>query len=108
MTKEMTEEMTDNRPNQKYPFTVSLTRIADGKTVEIKDEWGYSGYIRGDDWETDCVHIWVDGNNSDDCSRASNFAHAAGEPEPEDQPCGDLLFKLNWIRNDETGRVVYE
>jgi hypothetical protein len=95
------------RPNEKFPFTVSITRIADGKTVEIKEEWGYPGYIRDEDWETDPVFLWEEGNSSCDCNRASDFAKASGEPEVETE-CGEVAYRLNWIRNDETGRLIFK
>jgi hypothetical protein len=84
-----------------------MTRLADGLTREWADDWGFPGYVREEGWEFDPVFIWSDGNFSCDCNRALFFARAVDEPDP-DLECGQSQYRVNWIRNDETGNIIYE
>lgn len=100
----MPKESQAELPSERFLYTVSLTRLSDGKTVEIQEEWGFPGYVRRDDWESDFVFIWEEGNFSCDCNREDFFCKASGEPEVE-RNCGNGVYRVNWLRNDETGKV---
>lgn len=97
----------DERPNEGYPITVAITRMSDGKTVEYHSEWGYPGYVRERDWEFDCVNIYTDGNFSCDCNLGMFFDEELGLPDVA-HDCSDDKYKVEWIRNDETKRMVYQ
>jgi hypothetical protein len=95
-----------------FKYTVSLTHVATGETVEFTEDYGtWDNYKRGDDWETDPVFGWADGNFSCNCNRHLFFWRAKGiEPEDdEDTGCLDYPdYRVNWIRNEETGNIIYE
>ena len=113
--------MSDN-PNG-FKYTVSLSRVEDGWTVVFQEEYGWDNYVRDEDWEFDPVFIWTEGNFSCNCNRFLFFHRALGKSEEEidaidpDKGNEDGLyiggcdvypeFRLNWIRNDETQRVIY-
>jgi hypothetical protein len=50
--------------------------------------------------------IWDDGNYACDCNRATFFAEAVGEPDP-DRECGDGAFAVR-LRNKVNNRIFYD
>jgi hypothetical protein len=99
--------------SQGFKFSVSLTHVNSGETVEFEETWDYPGYVRDDDWEHDPVFLWSDGNYSCNCNRDlffhwnkgdKNYRHSDGSKD-----CGHFdNYRVNWIRNLETGNIVYE
>ena len=101
-----------------FKYTVSLTRVSDGDTIAFQDEWGWATYVRKEWWESDPVFIWTEGNYSCNCNRFLFYWRAKGKTEEEiddlDPNKGENGycsayedFQLNWIRNDETGNIIY-
>jgi hypothetical protein len=66
-------------------FKVIITRIADGKSVEITDN---------DSWDEGSEFRWNEGNQACDCNRRLDFARAFKEPEPDINPCGEGAFTV--------------
>lgn len=93
---------------QSFDYQVSITYVPTGDTIVFKDTWGYPSYVREEGWEYDPVFIWEEGNYSCDCNR-DLFFHRAINPEHDNDEleCGDKLYRVNWIKNLETGRVIY-
>lgn len=95
--------------NQAFQYRISLTQIETSKTVEFDDKWGYPDYVRGEDWEYDPVFIWTDGNYSCDCNRHIFFyKDGLKTNDYEDVECGDKLYKVNFIKNLETGKIIFD
>jgi hypothetical protein len=95
--------------SQEFKYRVNLTHIPSNQTVEFDDTWGYPDYIRGEDWETDPVFIWTDGNYGCDCNRHIFFnKDGLNNINYEDVECGEKLYRLNWIKNLETGKVIFK
>lgn len=101
-----------------FKYTVSLTRVSDNSTVVFQENWGYDRYVRDEGWEYDPVFIWTEGNYSCNCNRFLFYWRALGKTEDEidaidpnageNGDCGKYeKFHLNWIRNDETGNVIF-
>ena len=85
--------------NWRLPVTVSLTRTADGKTVEYKDELYQTK-------DYDGTFIWSTGNFACDCNRYLFFQREINESEDDDFPCSEGKYRVNWIK-DESGKVWY-
>lgn len=98
--------------SQGFPYSVSLTHVPSGETVEFTETWDYPNYTRGEDWETDPVFLWADGNYSCNCNRDVVFQQAKGVENydhGDDKGCVEFdEYRVNWIRNNETGRIIYE
>ena len=91
-----------------FDYTVALRHVPTGEVRIVKDRFDFSGYTRDEDWEHDADYIWLNGNYSCDCNR-HNFFNRIGNPEfDEEIPCGDVLYAVDWIRNEESGRLTYE
>ena len=99
----------DRTKNEGFKCLIKMTHVESGKSVEFEFDWGYPGYVRDEDWETDPVYIWSDGNYSCDCNR-HNFFNRDGlhNENYEDVQCGDGMYRVNWIKNLETGKIIYE
>lgn len=93
--------------SESFKYRVSITQVATGKIVEFDDVWGYPGYKRGENWENDPVFIWWEGNYSCDCNRDLFFNRISNPAYDTDMPCGESAYKLNWIKNLETNRIIY-
>jgi hypothetical protein len=65
---------------------VVIQRVSDGTTRQYAVE-------DTDDLET-FEYLWTDGNYGCACQLAQFFAHAAGEPDPEVQPCGVMAYRV--------------
>lgn len=95
-----------------FEYQVSLTHVKSGDTVVFKDIWDYPSYVRDEGWEFDPVFLWSDGNYSCNCNRDLFFNRATNpEYNHEDDDarnCDDFdEYRVNWIKNLETGRVIY-
>ena len=96
-----------------FEYTVNMTRVSDGKTVEFTETHeGYPDYKREEGWECGPVFIWAAGNFSCDCNRYLFFERALSTSEEEIEArdpirCGYSDYVVNWIRNDETGTIIY-
>lgn len=74
----------------------------------IDNETGERAIIRDDSDLDDgvFVYLWSDGGNySCDCNRASLFARARGEEEPDDTPCGDDRFCIPYAIDEHGVRL---
>lgn len=92
------------------PFvTVRIRRRPDGEERDYKfesvHEWGapIGDHIQ-DNADVD-RWMWSEGNYACDCNRASFFADAGGEPDPDVQ-CGDDNYIVVWIKTPD-GKIVY-
>lgn len=79
-----------------FDVEVAIRRIADGEVRvarmrEVRDTLEFG---------------WSDGNYGCDCNRALFFARANGEDEP-DIECGETAYAVDWIKDAETGEIVY-
>jgi hypothetical protein len=87
------------------PIEVAIRRNSDGE-VRV---YQYRG-TRDDDGKFNDF-IWCDGNFACDCNRYGFFERASGrEPddeESENAPCGDTAYSIDYIKDLETGEVVY-
>jgi hypothetical protein len=112
MTKNLTPNDSTGKRPESFNYTVNMTHVASGETVEFTEAYGtWENYHRGDDWETDPVFIWSDGNFSCNCNRDLFFWRAKGIEPEDDEECGCLdyeNYRVNWMRNDETGNIIYE
>jgi hypothetical protein len=68
-------------------YTVVITHVQSGETRRCveRSEWHQEPNLN----ENGSFFWWTEGNASCDCSLASYFADAGGEPRPHDVPCGD-------------------
>lgn len=87
------------------PIEVALRRTSDGQVRVYQDR----GTRRDDGSFND--FIWCDGNFACDCNRYDFFERAGGrEPddeESENAPCGHTAYVVDYIKDGETGKVVY-
>lgn len=99
---------------------ISITRVADEKTVEFDYPWEVHDDTLQDwtEWQGTAIFLWGEGNYSCNCNRFLFFHRALGlseqeidaiDPDKDDVgSCGAYEhFRVNWIRN-ETGAVIYE
>lgn len=86
-----------------FSADVAIRRAEDGlvrvyrSDHETRDDGSFDDYI------------WADGNFACDCNRSDFFERADGrEPaDVETAPCGDHRFIIEWIKDVETGEVLY-
>jgi hypothetical protein len=87
------------------PIEIALRRTADGE-VRVYQDRG----TRGDDGKFNDF-IWRNDDFACDCNRYDFFEHAGGrEPddeESENAPCGDTAYSIDYIKDLETGEIVY-
>lgn len=61
----------------------------------IKVSTGEKRYYECDEDPKDFSdYCWTEGNFSCDCNRADFFKRAAGEKENDDEPCGDMAYRV--------------
>lgn len=61
---------------------------------------------RNPEYDDGIIFSWAENNYSCDCNRATIFAEAGGEEDP-DRDCSDGAFTVLSI-TDECGRILYD
>ena len=79
---------------------VTIRRVADGvERVHAARAYAKTGPI--EDALDSVAFMWsADGNYGCDCNRYLFFQRAAGEPESDDRPCGDVAYRVvapDWL-----------
>lgn len=89
-----------------FSADVAIRREADGLTRIYRSDHE----TRSDDGSFNDF-VWSDGNFACDCNRHDFFERAAGvelsDEESENVPCGDDRFTIEWIKDVDTGEVLY-
>jgi hypothetical protein len=75
---------------------IAIRRVSDGVVRVMKMRECRSSVVYG----------WSDGNYACDCNRGLFFARAVGEEDP-DVECGEVVYKIDCIKDAETGEVLY-
>jgi hypothetical protein len=91
------------RDHEQFPVEIAIRRTTDNL---VRTYQGTEWRRKTEGWSD---YIWSEGNFSCDCNRHDFFERAA-DPDyegDEDEPCGDERYSIEYIKNLETGEIIY-
>ena len=81
------------------PYHVAIRNCATGEVARYF--WDSTDFDPEEGW-----YWWLDGNGGCDCNREIFWCSAKDVDEPEESPCGETRFALEYIEQPDGTRLV--